>query len=267
MSTAYFLNGQVGFLAGALHRGYAGYVVLSTRDGGATWNALLFGAAPPRLLDPVTGPGTPRSIDFADSTHGWIAIQGSWPGNGHLLSTRDGGRSWDAVSFASRERDSLHGRWVRFVTPTDGWSAGGSVRRLMRTQDAGRTWTPTVMLTGTLLFVTPSVGWVIGRSSIEQQERVSRIHHTRDGGVSWRAEYTPAPVGEDDFSMPFHVANERLWRLVYSPLTDAVWAVGKGGSAWLRANAPTKVATSGKLITLWSRLKQQGGIAGEGPTE
>jgi photosystem II stability/assembly factor-like uncharacterized protein len=97
-------------------------------DGGRTWSRRL---GPPRL--DTTGV-SPLGFSAADATH-WRLLAGA------LWITDDGGRTW-----ASRARpaiDSVHS--LAFPTPDVGWISGNSsasqVPVVLRTTDAGRTWT------------------------------------------------------------------------------------------------------------------------------
>lgn len=94
--------------------------ILTTADGGDTWNAQNSGTNQ-ALYD----------VDFVDASNGWIA------GNATILATTDGGANWIAQNPGTGQalRD------VTFVDASNGWVTGfGST--ILHTTDGGATWTP-----------------------------------------------------------------------------------------------------------------------------
>ncbi|MHB1417068.1 MAG: YCF48-related protein [Chloroflexota bacterium] len=101
-------------------------IFYTTSDGGSTWTA-----------------GTPVAAvgpwDFADAQHGWVVNA-----DGGLLSTRDGGQTWQAIGTLSAVPGGLD-----FADQQTGWAygQGDQAPYLLKTSDGGATWTeikPTV---------------------------------------------------------------------------------------------------------------------------
>ena len=117
---------------------YRGYVLLVTRDGGATWEQFVYGDPEPERpphFESTFQPAPIQSIDFIDGQYGWVPASG-YP-HLNLFRTEDRGRSWEALTFG-QGRDTI-GTHVDFVTPDIGWT-WGHTRFLTSTRDGGRTW-------------------------------------------------------------------------------------------------------------------------------
>jgi photosystem II stability/assembly factor-like uncharacterized protein len=137
-------NGWAALKHGGTSTGEWHFDLASTSDAGSTWS-----------VTPVVVPnwnpnaetlGGGGGVDFIDPTHGWMNLSLVSSTNfdlGLLLSTADGGRTWQTVPGAPRIDAQ-----VRFVTPRDGWLAGGpGGQDLYATHDAGATWTRVVLRT------------------------------------------------------------------------------------------------------------------------
>lgn len=140
VASVFFLNGRRGWaLLSASGSGSTGLRIMlaSTDSSGATWSLT-------RVSVPGLNPRLPilagtGEIDFLDATHGWLNLDMVSSSNFRsaiLPETYDGGRTW------SRPPGSPGvGGELRFVTPTDGWLAGGpGGERLYVTHDASQTW-------------------------------------------------------------------------------------------------------------------------------
>jgi hypothetical protein len=113
-----------------------GFDLAYTDNAGASWT-----------VTPIQLPGFPSweefsgvgALDFLDTGHGWVnlgLVGGSGVAPGALFSTDDGGGTWRWMPKAPM----VVGR-VRFVTPADGWLAGGpSSAELFATSDGGEAW-------------------------------------------------------------------------------------------------------------------------------
>lgn len=131
--------------------------VLSTDNGGATWEAQDYPA-----VYPLT------SICFVDGRNGWIA------GSNTILHTVNGGKSW--VKQRTPVEGDFHG--IFFLDTRRGWVAGNGF--LLHTDDAGETWVEHKLAKYELMsvyFSSPRVGWVVGSEGV--------ILNTTDGGKSW----------------------------------------------------------------------------------
>jgi hypothetical protein len=106
--------------------------VLSTDDGGYSWqeNPLpTFDHEDVMQLDSA-------SLDFVNTQTGWIALKLQSSSNfslGRLLSTRDGGLSW-------QERTLPLGEPVQFLDGERGWITGGPLDQTFYTGDGGKSW-------------------------------------------------------------------------------------------------------------------------------
>lgn len=113
-----------------------GYELARTDNAGASWT-----------VTPVQLPGLPKwqnlgmsgTVDFVDPSHGWIdlsLVSSAAFRLGLVYSTDDGGQTWHPVRNAPRIAATL-----RFLTPEDGWMAGGpGGGELYATHNGGKTW-------------------------------------------------------------------------------------------------------------------------------
>jgi len=227
-TAAAFAPGGQGWAAG--RTGQARSSLFATTDGGAAWRPLAavpgdiyaLSAAPDgssawALVGPAAeacawgqtlcghgvvvataaGAGAVVPAPPADTIHAlaaltsntaWAVATGPWPGEA-LLQTTDGGRRW-SVRFQTGA-DTPSGAWG-FWGATTGWAIASATDpvAVLRTADAGRTWTPladiparSVALTG---FPTPAFGWVLTGGG--------RFLLSRDGGRTWAAHALPHRV-------------------------------------------------------------------------
>ncbi|MFC1922136.1 glycoside hydrolase domain-containing protein [Chloroflexota bacterium] len=106
--------------------------VLSTADGGLNWQEkpiLDFDHEDVMQVESA-------SLDFVDSQTGWIALKLQSSSNfslGRLLSTRDGGLTW-------QERTLPLGESVQFLDGERGWITGGPLDQTFYTGDGGKSW-------------------------------------------------------------------------------------------------------------------------------
>jgi photosystem II stability/assembly factor-like uncharacterized protein len=172
--------------------GTCGSAILSSTDGGATWQ---------KISDVSASPMT-----FVDGDHGWAVVPGRLPSPGGLLLTTTGGRTWQtrpspcpfgwpsAVSFVSLD----HG-WVGCT----GGGASTNPKAVLETTDGGRTWLKRAVVDlpgglpshGSIDFFDELEGlfmrengtgmWWGGRGTTQR---------TTDGGLTWRS----SPPGSAD---------------------------------------------------------------------
>ena len=133
-----------------------------------------------------------HAVYFLDQNHGWIA-----GGNGTLLSTGDGGVTWNKNSLGIK--DTLTD--VYFADSTEGWllaqrdvfklKVNERASYLLHTNDGGNTWlriflnTPDVNTRFTrLLFSDAQHGWLFGETGA--------LFATTDGGAHWLPQQSPS---------------------------------------------------------------------------
>jgi photosystem II stability/assembly factor-like uncharacterized protein len=170
------------------------------------------------LLPPSTAlpPNTSiflRDVDFVDPQTGWAS------GIGAILSTRDGGQTWQP-QYTGRETFLQ----LDFISPLAGWAVG--IDRLLGTTDGGSTWMelgepqqPLVAVD----FVSSSLAWGVSKPDLNDTYAGGQLVATTDGGVTWTDVSTPAPV-----------------QSVCAASADDVWAAGgvhvfhstDGGATW-----------------------------------
>ena len=119
------------------------------------------------------------TIDAVNAGSVWVG------GNGLILATTDGGKSWNA-----QYRGTVDVTALDFVNTDIGWALGKT--HLLMTTDGGRTWTPASEpadhLTG-VEFLGASNGY--GYASTKSG---TRLFHSSDGGQVWSSVMTPTPV-------------------------------------------------------------------------
>lgn len=145
-----FADAETGWLIGqdtssCAMAGCGEYTLYRTSDGGRTWETL---QAPPgpgeaRWWDPRFHLGFLQPPHAADRMTVWIGISpGAGAAVGGVLITRDGGASWRRV----KGDDPTWSVSAVAPLPTgNGWviaTGSDATRRLFRTGDQGRTWTP-----------------------------------------------------------------------------------------------------------------------------
>jgi photosystem II stability/assembly factor-like uncharacterized protein len=143
VSSVYFLDVSRGWvvLSCADHLGSKNerlddtcFEIASTTDAGGNWSVVH-----PEIVDPDAESGfSGRSfLDFSDPIHGRIILKiskGLVASSGVMLKTQDGGRTWESAP-SPPIADHFH-----FVTPQDGWLAGGPDLELYSTRDGGESW-------------------------------------------------------------------------------------------------------------------------------
>lgn len=228
-------------------RGWAGGddgVVLSTDDGGRTWQQQASGVAE----------GV-NDIYFRGKEDGYLLSAN------RVLATEDGGRTWSpSARFAAADFDGATPELysVRFTSKKRGWIVGSVSRGdrvldslLLRTDDGGASWlrvsAPVKVELLHLDFRGEKRGWIVGDRGT--------ILHTADGGETWRQQRvgTTATLYHVDFEDD-----------------ETGWAVGErstilrttdGGATWLAAEVPVIGARS-TLLSVAFANKDDGWIVG-----
>jgi photosystem II stability/assembly factor-like uncharacterized protein len=180
----FFVNDQVGWIAGGLDHRKGGFI-LQTTDGGDHWTM--------KLGDPQSNEPPTHSFRFIDATHGWV-VQGD-----KLLGTSDGANWEDAGTI---DPSSLND--YVFTSPTRGiLMTGYSWNKVSITNDAAKTWKQVskcatkVEVNGltqntdceisAVHFPTPEIGYAVGGSLNEGPgQGFFVVVKTEDGGESWK---------------------------------------------------------------------------------
>jgi photosystem II stability/assembly factor-like uncharacterized protein len=162
------------------------------------------------------------AIQFAGASHGWAV------GDGRILATSDGGRTW------TRQYSGPAALYqVDFTDASDGWAVGAGA--LLRTTDGGATWTALTepcQAIDAVSFVSPSVGYAVAGGaggtpvlgSLTGAYSGSRLLRTADGGTTWQ-QLTGTPA--DPQSACFTSAATG-----YLGTPGKIWRTGDGGQAW-----------------------------------
>lgn len=161
----FFASALVGWAVGRNN------TVIKTTDGGETWR---------RLMDRRENGTWFREVAFANENQGWAQA------NDVLLYTSNGGETWQPAAPSPNPQDSNWGPGA-VVGPTRFQIAGlpGTQRRLLRTDDGGRSWT---VVNDSLphndyermFFADLSNGW------IARGTQLGTLLMTTDGGRSWQ---------------------------------------------------------------------------------
>ncbi|HEV2494260.1 MAG TPA: YCF48-related protein [Terriglobia bacterium] len=193
-----------------------GWVLLSTRENdqvqirfelASTTNP---GSVSSWTVTPVGIPGLPLNspqltgggqVYFVDSQHGWLNLGVESSVNFMatlLLATRDGGRAWNRQSVPGRHGTGIAGA-LRFVTPNEGWLAGGPAGKyLLVTRDGGQSWEQVSLKapaeTGTAavatyndppIFQNAKRGFVAVTYTGPEEGSALVLFATSDGGRTW----------------------------------------------------------------------------------
>ncbi|TAK57295.1 MAG: T9SS type A sorting domain-containing protein [Bacteroidetes bacterium] len=186
-------------LATANH--WSGNYILSTTDGGVTWNY---------MLSPVQQ--YLKAVSFSSPLYGMVAGR-----DGTILRTADGGVSW--TSFTTGYITELYD-----IAVTDSLHATttGNEGKIFRTSDGGNTWSRyfiqenNTALYG-VFFSDINNGTVVGSSGI--------IYHTTDGGGAWSKQ--PSNTSEILHSVAF---SNSLRGVVVG--NGTILVTYDGGSTW-----------------------------------
>lgn len=153
--------------------------LFKTTNGGSTWT------------NPAS-PGYGHSIDFVDTSNGWIG-SGSPGAGGYVFHTTGGGSSWTSALMGSNYQIDA----VRFVDTNTGWQVfnfGGSgfIYKTTAGGDQGE-WTAQTPPTNTELngleLVDANTVWTVGANG-----STGMIGKTTNGGTNWSAQTSGVSV-------------------------------------------------------------------------
>lgn len=190
--------------------------LLKTTDGGATWASKPTGSN--RWLS---------SVHFPVPDTGYVVSTGyNW---GFLRST-DAGETWTThpiqpvVNLSSLEV-------VHFTDATTGYIGGWYIAALVKTHDAGATWTNLDSANAANLydidFHSPTTGFAVGFHNT--------IHHTTDAGATWQAQ-TPVGIAHQTL-YAIHLLNDSTGIIVGS--NGTILRTSNGGTP-LGVHVPQK---------------------------
>ena len=181
-TTAYVLS--IG--AGTLSRIY------KTTDAGLTWTMQFANADADAFFD---------AMAFWDADHG-IAVSDTVKGTFVIITTEDGGRSWNRVpadrlppALDSEGAFAASGTNVAVSGTSHAWFGTGAAARarVLHTPDRGRTWTiaETPLRAGqtsgiySIAFRDEMNGLVVGGDYSKEAEAIDNAAVTKDGGKTW----------------------------------------------------------------------------------
>ena len=130
-----------------------------TFDGGATWDSL-------SILNPTNYMSTGAS--FPDKDHGFVSMMngtgGMWIEEYPIVSTKDGGQSWEESQYLETGNAGLWCTW--FVDANMGWVGGSG--DVFRTDDGGSSFTsekmPNDFHPHDMMFIDKNNGWAMSYS-------------------------------------------------------------------------------------------------------
>jgi photosystem II stability/assembly factor-like uncharacterized protein len=215
-----FLDVVRGFVVGD------GGAILSTSDGGETWNVADTAIA--ENLHDV----------FFRGKSGWIA-----GGGGLILHSPDAGQTWTPAKSATTQTLEA----VYFADAKRGWAAGWG-GTIVRTVDGGETWeqarTPaTAWSISSLLFRDATNGWAVGM--------FGQILRSQDGGATWKTQESPI---KGSLSAIVFDRNGHGWITA----EDSVLLSEDGGDTWRRMEF-------GEYVFLEQLIEVNGALWAVGP--
>ncbi|GAB3490701.1 oxidoreductase [Spirosoma knui] len=192
--TAYLMS------AGPAEKGQAR--IYKTQNGGQTW-ALVYQTQQPGVFF--------NGMDFWDKQHGIVfsdPIDGKW----FILTTADGGQTWQPVSTATlplmqpgEAAFAASGTSLVVEGKQNVWiaSGGGTTGRVFRSTDRGKSWSvtstplPAGEATGLfgLQFFGKKIGVAVGGNYKQEQQTGPNAAITRDGGQTWQLLTPTDPPG------------------------------------------------------------------------
>jgi photosystem II stability/assembly factor-like uncharacterized protein len=189
------------------------FVILTTRDGGATWTRVPAGALPPALPNEGAFAGSGTNIAVAAGGRAWIGTGAA--ARSRVLRTADGGSTWAIAETPLNASESAGIFSVAFRNPREGMTVGGDYQQERSAEnvaafssDGGVTWKAIRGLGGFRSAVAPVPGtprsWVaVGPTGADLSP---------DNGQSW------VPI-----------QGEGYHAFAFAPRGHAGWGVGEGG--------------------------------------
>jgi photosystem II stability/assembly factor-like uncharacterized protein len=187
--------------------------LLSTADGGRTWN---------RQDYPSSGP-SPVAMHFTSATEGWLVL------GGKLAHSTDGGATW-STPLTNASMTSLTG--MSWGDATHAWVWNYS--QLYYTLDAGATWTQATLPANVTVNSATMTGALTGMVASYYGSGGAT---TQDGGVTWQPVSTNVNIGN-----VVHTRGQTVWSLASYSLARSK----DGGRTWQVAGpAPSSASYMG----------------------
>ncbi len=176
--------------------------IYKTTDGGASWTEQYHSESPGVFFDGLAFWDAESGVAFSDPVDGAFLI----------VVTDDGGATWDRVApenipqpLPGEAGFAASGTAIAVQGMERAWigTGGGSMARVLRTTDRGRTWsvaeTPlpggqTAGIFG-IAFRDSLNGIAVGGDHTKRHEASRNIMRTEDGGITWSLVGSSAPAG------------------------------------------------------------------------
>ncbi|MGH7711969.1 MAG: WD40/YVTN/BNR-like repeat-containing protein, partial [Gemmatimonadaceae bacterium] len=217
-----------------------------TENGGKSWTLVYQNADTSVFLDAIT---------FFDAAPGarerrGLVLGDPIDGRFFLLVTNDAGRTWHEAPKESRPASqpgegafAASGSSLVTLGVRHGWiGTGVNVARVLRTTDAGVTWTAIVTPLSSpspsagifsLSFADSSYGIAIGGDYDKAEGRERTVAITRDGGATWQAPPGPTPNG---FRSAVAFVPSSRGRVAVAVGTNGTDRSDDGGRTWTRVD-------------------------------
>lgn len=156
-------------------------------------------------------------VVFLTSNRGWTV-----GGDGLIFSTTDGGKKWIKRKIGDEELYQ-----IIFQDSQRGWIGGE--KGILRSMDGGRNWSrwsPPVKEDVGPYFVTPRVGWLIGKNGT--------ILKTSDGGKNWTRQRSGTTEVLDD------MACSSIDACIVVGRNSTILSTSNGGQTWTKRDSTLK---------------------------
>jgi photosystem II stability/assembly factor-like uncharacterized protein len=173
-----------------------------------------------------------KAMSFTDPSHGFlVSCHDPHCRHTELLATQDGGRTWETRGADPPTVISFVGTIGYGARQT---GANGKPWTIVRTDDAGATWTRVGVLQApegaaftSLTFVDPSNGWAVVSG---------RIYRTADGGRTWTGLNAPCTEGSTLSDATIADSSTGYAMCTFEPGTDMepkqLFRTDDGGNSW-----------------------------------